>query len=63
MTNLICYRCDYNLVYFEYKEERHLDEHGNKPCHECLVELEAEYEEKNAALDELAEETEKLGIK
>ena len=41
----ICYLCDTNLPCQEYEGTKHLDEDGNKPCFECLLELGAFEEE------------------
>ena len=49
MTNLICWICNCNLCYKEYKGTKLLDEDGNKPCFECLNEAEALEEEKEEA--------------
>jgi hypothetical protein len=38
MTKSICYICDTNLPYRAYNGSKFLDESGNKPCLECLVE-------------------------
>lgn len=38
MTKAICYICDTNLPYRAYSGFKFLDESGNKPCLECLVE-------------------------
>ena len=38
MIKSICYICDTNLSYRAYSGLKFLDESGNKPCLECLVE-------------------------
>ena len=38
MANIICWICDSNFPYQKYEGSKHLDENGNKPCFECLLE-------------------------
>ena len=38
MKNIICYLCNDNLVYQEYEGTKLLDDNGDKPCFECLLE-------------------------
>ena len=49
-NNIICYLCDINLTYKDYSGTKMLDEDGNKPCFECLLE--------SGVLDDATEETE-----
>ena len=37
MSNIICYICDNNLALKSYTGKL-LDEDGNKPCFECVIE-------------------------
>lgn len=48
MANIICWICKDNLSYKEYNETKYLDEYGNKPCFECLIEAGAFEEETEA---------------
>jgi len=45
VTNLICWICNDNLAYHKYEGTKFLDEEGNKPCFECLLEAGAFDEE------------------
>jgi len=45
MSASICWMCQTNFAFHGYKGTEHLDEEGNKPCLECLAELEIEQEE------------------
>ena len=45
MANLICWICSNNLAYKKYEGTKLLDEDGNKPCYECLIEDDALNEE------------------
>ena len=45
MANLICWICNDNLSYKEYNGTKYLDDNGNKPCFECLLEAGAFEEE------------------
>lgn len=38
----ICYRCDINLAVKTPVPEKFRDEEGNRPCMDCLFELEDE---------------------
>ena len=40
MHNLICWMCDINKVFKDYKGTELLDSDGNKPCYECYLESE-----------------------
>ena len=42
--NIICWICDGNLSYKEYEGTKLLDEEGNKPCFECVLEADDEKE-------------------
>jgi hypothetical protein len=48
MSNPICYICQDNLIYREYKGTKFLDDDGSKPCFQCLVEAGAFDEEEQA---------------
>lgn len=48
MANLICWMCENNLSYQKYDGDKFLDEDGNKPCFECLLESGAFDEEEEA---------------
>ena len=45
MVNMICYICNDNLIYKADINAKYLDEEGNKPCFECLLEAGAFDEE------------------
>ena len=45
MKNIICYLCEINKVFKEYKGTDLLDDEGNLPCFECYLEAEAAKEE------------------
>jgi len=45
MANIICWMCDINKSYKEYDGTDLLDDEGNKPCFECILEAEADKEE------------------
>ncbi len=47
MANIICWMCDNNVSYQKYKGLKYLDEDGNKPCFECLLEAGAFDDEEN----------------
>lgn len=38
MRNKICWVCENNLSYNEYKGDKLIDDDGSKPCFECLLE-------------------------
>jgi hypothetical protein len=38
MINMICWICNENLAFFDYKGSKLLDEDGSKPCVECIAE-------------------------
>ena len=38
MANLICWICKENRPCKEWEGKKYLDEDGNKPCLECLLE-------------------------
>jgi hypothetical protein len=40
MSNIICWICNDNFSFKDYKEAKLLDENGNKPCLECILESE-----------------------
>jgi hypothetical protein len=45
MANIICWICGNNLVYKQYSGTELLDDEGNKPCYECVLEAEIAEEE------------------
>lgn len=45
MSIPICWICSQNLIYKAYDKTKLLDEDGNKPCFECLLEDNALEEE------------------
>lgn len=51
MTKSICYICDTNLPFKAYTGTMFLDEQGNKPCLDCLVEENAFEREDEDALE------------
>lgn len=48
MANFICWICNDNLSFKEYRGTKHLDNEGNKPCFDCLLEAGEFDEEKEA---------------
>lgn len=38
MANIICYICKDSLAYQDYEGLKLLDDNGDKPCFECLIE-------------------------
>lgn len=42
MSKIICHICDSELAYQKYTGTKLLDEEGNKPCLQCLLEAEEE---------------------
>ncbi len=40
MSAKICWSCQVNVVWKEYTGKECLDEDGNKPCFECVQEME-----------------------
>lgn len=51
MANFICWICEINVVYKDYKGTDLLDEDGSKPCAECLIESENTKEEQEKEID------------
>jgi hypothetical protein len=45
MANLICWICNDNLCFQDYKGTKYLNEDREKPCFECLLEAGAFDEE------------------
>lgn len=45
MSNFICWICEINKAYKEYEDVELLNEEGDKPCFDCIVESEKNKEE------------------
>lgn len=45
MANIICWICNDNLAYQKYDANKLLDDNGDKPCFECMMEDMAKDEE------------------